>query len=103
VDGGCYGGSGGGERLMGRLLRGDFIVYGNCVERDGIDCTMRILDRWKQIARFVAWDGRANGVVVGDMVCLDWLGFLVVLVLALALAVLLFWCFIFYSTRRLWD
>jgi hypothetical protein len=52
---------------------------------NGIDCTMRILDVRKQIARFFAWEVRVNGVVVGDL-GLAWLGVFVVLVLALALA-----------------
>jgi hypothetical protein len=33
----------------------------------GIDCTMRILDGWKQIARLFAWEVGVNGVVVGDL------------------------------------
>jgi hypothetical protein len=61
----------------------------------GIDCTMRILDGWKQIARLFVWEVGVNGVVVGDLglVCV-----VLVLVLALALAVLLDWFFL--SIRR---
>jgi hypothetical protein len=64
----------------------------------GIDCTMRILDGWKQIARLFVWEVGVNGVVVGDLglVCV-----VLVLVLALALAALLLGSF--YSTQRFWD
>jgi hypothetical protein len=39
----------------------------------GIDCTMRILDGWKQIARLFVWEVGVNGVVVGDF-GLVWFG-----------------------------
>jgi hypothetical protein len=42
--------------------------------RNGIDCTMRILDVRKQIARFFAWEVWVNGAVVGDS-GLAWFGF----------------------------
>jgi hypothetical protein len=38
----------------------------------GIDCTMRILDGWKQIARLFVWEVGINGLLVGGSV---WFGF----------------------------